>query len=457
MDRQANPISRLWRHPENLLLTTFALLIAFGTAFLMMPASRAATAPSLSFLDGLFTATSAVCVTGLVTRDTATEFSRFGQTVILVLIQLGGLGVMTFGVVAAQLMLRQVSFTSQAALRGVFFDGYRAADLNRALRNIVLLTLIVELLGAIGIRYGLNRGGGPAGGWFEATFLSVSAFCNAGFSIYSDSLMSFSADSPGLYVIMLLIVLGGLGYAVLFELLARGRRLVRRRSVGPLGWTLQSRVVLLSSAALILGGTLALLALERGDCERTVPRQLLDALFQSITARTAGFNTVDIGRLSLPALMIIMLLMFVGGSPGSCAGGVKTTTTVAWAASVLARIRGQADVNILERRLPSETVRRAELVVSLAILWNAFGILLLVVTERAGTSVSLDRVIFEQLSAFCTVGLSAGMTSELSVAGKLWIIASMFVGRLGSLTVMVAILKEKQLPYRYPADRVMVG
>lgn len=447
---------RVLYRPEVLLVGTFAALILIGTILLSLPVAHAQ--PGVTVLDAFFTATSAVCVTGLIVVDTATAYSRFGQAVILVLIQLGGLGVMTFAAVAVQLLGRRVSFGSQAALMDVFFQGELRGNLRAAVQRIVLLTLVLEALGMAVLWYGISSVG--AGGWFEALFLSVSAYCNAGFSVYTDNLVALSQSLVVVWAIMFLIVAGGMGYAVLLEILRRVTRTFRRIRQTPVGWTLNSRIVIGMSAMLIVGGAVLLLAtgVNPGDAAHSLPRQVIDALFQSVTARTAGFNTVDIAQLPVPSLMILIPLMFIGGSPGSCAGGIKTTSAAVWAGGVFARLSGQEDVTLIDRRVPEDIVRRARLVVALSALWNGIGVFLLAIIEGVGPEFHLQDLIFEQVSAFCTVGLSTGVTPTLSTVGRLWIIATMFAGRLGPLTVALVVIRPQgRSRFEYTRERVMIG
>jgi trk system potassium uptake protein TrkH len=426
--------ARLLNRPEGLLVATFVGLVLVGTIALRLGVCQ--TTHPIGLLDTLFTATSAVCVTGLITHDTATEFSRAGQIVILVLIQLGGLGVMTFGAVAFQLLRKRVSFQSHAAVQDLFFRGALSASLRVALRRIVLITFIFEALGAWLLYVGLHDGAAPKGGPFVGVFLAISAFCNAGFSVYSDSAVRLRDSHLIMGTMMTLIVVGGLGYTVLLEIAGRAWRALRRRREFPVVWSLNSRIVLLASAVLIGAGAAALL----------------------LTGLTSNERTVDIAALSVPSLMILIMLMFIGGSPGSCAGGIKTTSFCVWLARIRARLAGREDVTLADRRIPHEVVRRAALVIALATLWNVAGIMILALTEPVGGTLRLEQIIFEQISAFGTVGLSTGITPHLSALGKLWIIASMFAGRLGPLTIALAVIRSQSVPrFTYPDDRVMIG
>lgn len=443
------------RRPEALLAGTFATLIVAGTILLRLPVAH--RGEPVGLLDAFFTATSAVCVTGLITVDTATAYSRWGQTVILVLIQLGGLGIMSFGALAAQLLHLRFSFTSQVAWRSAFFEAQAQGDLRRVLRWVLLMTVLLEVLGTALLYAGLHAGSSATGDLFDAAFLSVSAFCNAGFSVYSDSAEGLGGSPLIVVTLLVLIVAGGLGYTVLFEAFGRLRCRLGRRRPDSVHWSLQSRIVLRTTLLLIAGGAVVLFMFGFDDPDTSLGGRAVDALFHSVTARTAGFSTVDVGRLPLPALLVLIALMFIGGSPGSCAGGVKTTTAAVWLARVRARLKGLGNVSLLGRRLPQDVVRRAALVLSLAVLWNLVGIMLLTVVEGTRTGVRFEHLIFEQVSAFATVGLSAGVTSSLAPLSKLWIVATMFVGRLGPLTIALAILARPRTMYDYPTERVMVG
>lgn len=443
--------------PETLLVLTFGTLILIGTALLQLPIAAAQPDEPLSLVDAGFTATSAACVTGLITRDTATAFSRFGQIVILILIQLGGLGIMSFGALAAQVFRLRISFTSQAAWQSVFFEGQKRGNLRRALRRILLMTIVIEAFGALSLYAGLRNTDAPSGDGFEAVFLAISAFCNAGFSVYSDSAVGLRDSNLIIWTLMILIVAGGLGYTVLLETGDRTWRRIRRRDQKAAVWSLQSKLVLKTSAALILVGALILLLTGLTAGEGPFTTRAIHALFQSVTARTAGFNTINIGALPVASLLILMGLMFIGGSPGSCAGGIKTTTAGVWLARVRARLRGREDVTLENRCLPHDVVRRAALVLAIAALWNALGIIILAITEGGRPNMPFEHLVFEQVSAFGTVGLSAGLTPSLSLAGKLWIMATMFVGRLGPLTIALAVLSPPRALYKYPTERVMIG
>ncbi len=447
--------------PEGYLVSTFVGLILVGACLLALPIAHSQTEQH-SYADrlvnALFTSTSAVCVTGLTVLDTEHDYSRFGQVVIMVLIQCGGLGIMTFASFAAQLLGQKISFRSQAALYDVFYQQTAAARFRTHLRWLIVLTFTIESVGAGLLYLALPAHFPEDQALFTAVFHSISAFCNAGFSTFSDNLAGPRAQTPFIAVVAVLIVLGGLGHSVLFELFRRaGNQLTRRGQF--ILWSLNTRIVLRTSGLLILGGMLFLALAGFREQTTSLGSRVGHALFQSITARTAGFNTLDIAALPTCSLLMLIVLMFVGGSPGSCAGGIKTTSLAIWVARLRARLRHRDDVTMAGRRIPVDLVRRTGLLIGVATVFNLLGILVLSITEMNTVTghAPLSDVLFEQISAFGTVGLSTGLTPNLSLAGKCWIILSMFVGRLGPLTVAFLVLEHKPDLVRLPEERLMVG
>jgi trk system potassium uptake protein len=443
--------------PEALLVIGFAGVILLGTLALLLPWAH--EAGRVNWLDALFTSTSAVCVTGLVVVDTGKDFTRFGQVVIMVLIQTGGLGIMTFAALMFQFLGRRLSLRSQAVLHGSFFQQDVGINFRAMFKRILWLTAVTETVGAILLWVGLEEAKtAPAPALFSAVFHSISAFCNAGFSIYSDSLIGLRESLLVTGTIMALIVIGGLGHTVIHDLwrLAEGRIWPRQDEPGP-RLAVHSRLVLYVSALLIVGGAAGLLIFGVTAAETTTGEKVAAALFQSITARTAGFNTVDVGYLPLSSLLLLVILMFIGGSPASCAGGVKTTAFAISGAELRARLRGEAEVKLLDRRIPPDTLWRVSLLMRLALLWNVVGVLLLLALERGRLGMGMHEVLFEQISAFGTVGLSCGITDKLSSLSRLWIIATMFVGRLGPLTLAMWFFSPSSGHVQYPEGKVMIG
>ncbi len=443
--------------PEAILVTSFGATILIGAFVLLLPWAH--LPGRVTFLDALFTSTSAVCVTGLIVVNTGSDFTRFGQIVIMVLIQAGGLGIMTFAALMFQFLGRRMSLRSQALLHGSFFQQDIGVNFRAMFRRILWLTAITEILGAILLFVALlPRASRISAALMSAVFHAISAFCNAGFSIYDENLVGLRHNYLFTTTIMVLIVIGGLGYTVAHELWQKlESRFLGQRSEGGQRLSVHTRLVLIMSGILIVGGTVGLLVLGLTTTETSWGAKVSAALFQSVTARTAGFNTINIGYLPVSSLMLLVLLMFIGGSPASCAGGIKTTAfAISWA-ELRARIRGESEVKLLNRRIPNDTLWRVSLLIRLALLWNIVGILLLLALERGHPSMGLQNVIFEQLSAFGTVGLSTGITSQLSPVSQLWIIATMFVGRLGPLTLAMWFFHPKPGHVQYPEGKVMIG
>lgn len=444
---------RLWENPHRFLAGTFALLIAIGTILLSMPFSHAGQ--RVAPVDALFTSTSAVCVTGLIVKDTGRDFSQTGQVIILLLIQLGGLGIMTYGALIMQIAGSRMSLRTQLAMQDAFFQRNAANEYRRRLMGILFLTFTFEILGGMLLYSGMKDSPTSSRPAFDAVFHAVSAFCNAGFSTYAESMIPWKDNGRVLVTVMCLIVAGGLGHAVWLEISRRSLARLTGRQM-PVRWTLQTRVVLWMTGGLIAGGAALFLLMGLGVAG-SGGEKLKQALFMSITARTAGFNAMDMAWLPLPALLLIISLMFVGGSPGSCAGGVKTTSLAIWLSRLKARITHRDDVTLLGRRIPVELVRRTGLLIGVSAMFNVIGIMVLAVTEGSRDGAGLEAIFFEQISAFGTVGLSTGLTPFLSSWGKLWIIVSMFVGRIGPLTMAMAMVEVRPLLHRLPQENMMIG
>jgi trk system potassium uptake protein len=448
---------------------SFLLLILLGTLGLrLLPGLY--VDERLGWLDSLFTATSAVCVTGLIVVDTATYFTRAGQLYLLLLIQLGGLGMVTFTTLiilalGRKLSLRQESVTVQR-------DVAPHLDLRHLLRDVLLFTLAFEFLGALLLTMAWVPRFGFGDAVFHAVFHAVSAFCNAGFSTFGDSLMGFASDSWTLGVIMTLIIIGGIGFLVMEELYVRGpahRHMRRRRASDPLvpRLSLHSRIVLGTTALLLLTGWAFFTAYEWnltfGGLDPL--HRLVNGLFMSVTARTAGFNTIDYGQASDGSNFFTILLMFIGGSPGSTAGGLKTTTIALIGLLALARLRGHTYTSLFGRTIPEETIQRAVglFVVAFGVVTAA--IFILTTTEIGAVShqvaeASFLRYMFEAVSAFNTVGLSMGVTQDLSTPGRVVTVLLMYIGRVGPLTFAAAIAL-RRIPLsreiRYAYEDVVIG
>lgn len=424
----------------------FAATILLGGALLQHSVSL--NGQYLRWIDAIFTATSATCVTGLSVVDTGTCFSRFGHTVIMALIQIGGLGVMTYTTLVFYLWRKRVTMTDRLAV-GQSLMSDPGFHLGKFLKQLVMVCAIVECSGAIALHV-FSVG---AIDWYSAFFHAVSAFCNAGFSLYSDNLMRFRDDLGVNLVIMLLIVLGGIGFYVLIELPTVLRNKLRTpERAARLSW--QSSVVIRTSLWLIgLGWLILFLAEYSGRHGLHLNGLLLGSLFQSVTTRTAGFNTLDIASMTDISLFVMILLMLIGGSPGSCAGGIKTTTFRVLYSFGLSQIKNREQVVVEGYAVDSQTLNKAitlAIFVFLIIFTATLGLLF---TESGATPHNqahgdFVEILFEVASAFGTVGLSAGLTPNLSDAGKCIVIILMFVGRLGPI-VFLTVLQTWQTRERF--------
>lgn len=457
----------LWRRltAAELFVASFVLLVAFGTLGLRLVPAFSRGAPP-GWLDALFTATSAACVTGLTVLDTATRFTTAGQAFLLLLIQLGGLGMITFTTLiilalGGRLSLRQETLVTAPGVA----SHVRVEDLAR---SVVTLAVVVEGLGAALLYAAWVPRFGWTGAAWPAVFHAVSAFCNAGFALYSDSLVGFQRSPMVLLVIMALVVVGGLGALTLEEsrLWLRERRARRAGVEGErFRMSLHSRLVLIATAVLLVGAWVPFAVFEWEGTLAALPpaHKVVNALFLSVTPRTAGFASVDYGAATDSTNFLTMLLMFVGGSPGSTAGGVKTTTVALLALLAWSRFRGSERTNVAGRTIPEETIQRAVGLVVVASALVAACIFLYTFTERTGSDPGHARflsMMFEAVSAFNTVGLTMGATASLSAAGKWITIFLMFVGRVGPLTFAAALAlaaRRRHDPFRYAHEDVVVG
>jgi trk system potassium uptake protein TrkH len=446
-------------HPGTLVLASFLLAISIGTLLLKLPYSS--KAGHIPWVDALFTATSAVCVTGLVVVDTSGHFTVFGQSVILALIQIGGLGVMTISVVLFRWIGRSVSFRHRKVMQDSFAHTPRG-DIFDLIKSIVLFTAGAEIIGAVFLTIHWSRELPFAHAVYTAVFHSISAFCNAGFALFSDSMVRYSDNVLLNTTICLLIVVGGIGFPVLYDvqswfLQRKGRRV--RLSI-------QTKTVLITTLALIISGALMFAFLERqalGDVQ-TLSHRILAPIFQSITCRTAGYNTVDIASLKDATLAMMIFLMFFGASPGSCGGGVKTTTLALIMAFTISRVRRKRRVNMFKKSIPPETVTR-----SVSLILASMGIIsvvlfLIIMGDSAsghqlvGQQRTFLAYLFETVSAFGTVGLSMGVTPELNTWGKGLIVLMMIIGRVGVLTFAYIIVGAGTTNgVEYSEENLMVG
>lgn len=438
------------RRPTRLVPLVFLAAIFVGTALLMLPISRAG-AGGAPPLVALFTATSAVAVTGLVTVDTQTYWSGFGQGIILLLLQIGGFGIMTAATLLGLATGRGFRLSSRIITQ-VERGRLETNDALVVLKLVFFGTLSIEaciaalLTGRFYLGYGMNLSQAIWSGVFHA----VSAFNNAGFSLYSDSLMAFQSDGMILAPIMLAVILTALGFPVLQELRVRWR--------APRRWSLHTKITLLGTGILLLGGTGAILAAEWNNAATLGPMswsgKIGNAAFHSVVARTAGFNSVDVGSFRIETLMVHYLLMFIGGGSAGTAGGIKVTTFFLLGMVAWSEVRGREDATIFGRRIGRHIERQALTVALLSVTLIATGTMILL----AVTHFPLSDVLFETISAFATVGLSTGITPRLPASGQFVIIVLMFVGRIGTITVASALaMSHEHLSIRYPEERPIVG
>ena len=439
--------------PARTVIASFLLIIVVGALLLATP--RATVGGQMTPMDSLFTAASAVCVTGLIVVDTGSHFTRFGHAIILTLIQIGGLGLITFVTFFATVLRGGLGVRESLVLRGMMtFE--TIGRIGRTLRYVIGITFLMEVVGA-GLLYLATRSdfGTVAQAVRASVFHSVSAFCNAGFSLHATSFERYVSNVPVNLVMTTLIVVGGLGFPVLMSFV-HNYPLSVRGAGGGRRWPLHVRLVVVMTLSLLVLGTLSFLVLEWNGALADQPfgTKLLASYFGSVTARTAGFNTVRTASLALPTLFLMAALMFVGGSPGGTAGGVKTVTVGLVLASIRSMFRGTDRVEFFKRRVPDWLVREALVVVSMGILVVVGGTLVLLVVE----DLTLSEVLFEVVSAFGTVGLSTGITSSLSVAGKLSLVLIMLAGRVGPLTLALALAQRRDKPlYDYAEERVIIG
>ncbi|MFA6636531.1 MAG: TrkH family potassium uptake protein [Candidatus Omnitrophota bacterium] len=444
-------------NPPQIMAASFLCVIMLGAALLSLPAATSLPG-SLSFIDGLFTSTSAVCVTGLTVVDTGTIFSSAGRWILFALFQIGGLGIMTFSTFFAVLMGRKIGFSETDVIKSSM-DRHSVFGMERLILYILGLTFTIEAVGAalLFLRWRATMSWTAAETLTQAVFHSVSGFCNAGFSLFGDSFSAYRAD-PWINIIMMgLIVAGGIGFIVLMD--AAG---LFRKSRGTKNLSLQSKVAITTSAILILGGAALIFLFERGNLLKGMGmgESLLASFFQSVTARTAGFNTVNIAGMASPARLVLIFLMFIGASPGSTGGGIKTCTFAVLAVTVYGIMRNKARTSFFGRSVPMQIIREVIVIIFLAIAWIFAATIALTYLERNNPAISGNFMgaFFEVVSAFGTVGLSTGVTAGLSFGGKICIILTMYAGRIGPLTLALAVaFRPRADRYSYPEENIMVG
>ena len=430
----------------------YVLVIAIGTILLMLPVSGRNHQP-VPFMDAWFTATSATCVTGLVTHDTYTYWSSFGQVVLLILVQIGGMGFMTIAVSAMTLTSKKIGL-SQRLLMQESVGAPQVAGVVRMSRLILGGTVLFEGLGAVLLSFYYIPRLGVGKGLYFSLFHSISAFCNAGIDLMGyyqpSSSLTMAADSYLVGItIALLILIGGIGFLVWEDALHWKWRISRYR--------LHSKVVLAAAAVLVVGGTLLIFLFEYGKPSmegKNLGEQILCSFFQAVTPRTAGFNTMDLNRLTPSSQMLMVCFMFIGGSPGSTAGGIKTTTLTILLLTIWTEFKKRKDVELFKRRVEGEVIRHAACILmfygSLAFLSS----MVICALEGMGAK----EVIFEVVSALCTVGLSLGITAEVGTISHVILILLMFIGRVGGITILIAFSSRlSAIPSKLPAEKIAVG
>lgn len=425
----------------------FFSVILLGSLLLMLPFSTR-DGQGASFADGLFTATSAVCVTGLIVRDTATYWSEFGQAIILTLIQIGGMGVVTIAVAIAVASGRKIGLMQRSTMQEAI-SAHQVGGIVRLTKFILKTSISIELLGALLLAPVFCKDFGIFKGLWYSVFHSISAFCNAGFDLIGvrepfSSLTSYASNPIVIFTIMALIITGGLGFVTWAD--------IKKNKFHFRKYNMQSKVILTVTAGLLIFPAIYFFFCEFSNLP--IGERILSSLFQSVTPRTAGFNTVDLTLLTETGLMIMIILMLIGGSPGSTAGGMKTTTVAVLFSSALAVFRKQDSAHFFSRRIPDNAVKNAATILMMYLtLFLGGGMVISYIEE-----VSLMSALFETSSAIGTVGLSLGLTPSLGMVSKSILILLMFFGRVGGLTLIFAALSERNnFGSRYPQEKITVG
>ena len=459
-------LNRTFLNPAQFFILSFLSLVLVGALLLMMP--NATTQP-LSFIDALFTATSAVCVTGLIVVDTATYFTTFGQVIIMGLIQIGGLGILTFVTYFSYFFKGGVSYETQASISEMsYMRGM--GDVVSTLKSILYVTFAVEAVAAALIYISIYDI--PDMDWSEQLFFSVfhaiSAFCNAGFSTFSagmyDDALRF--NYPLQLSIATTFIFGGMGFVIVVNVLRylrdRAERLIYRHDqryiYRPWLLNINSRITLITTGALLLVGLIGVMIFEYNNVladHRSFFGKLVTGLFTAATPRTAGFNTIDMGELAFPTIMLTIFLMWIGASPNSTGGGIKTSTFAIALLNTLSLARGQTNVEVFKRQIADISIRRAFSIMWLSLLVIGMGVTLISYDQP---ELDLIKVVFECFSAYSTVGLSLNLTTELSDFSKMVVSVIMFVGRVSMLTIFIALLKNRrQRNYRYPTEEITIN
>ena len=426
----------------------FLAVIIIGAVILSLPISSRSGEPT-NFLDAIFTSTSAVCVTGLITLDTITHWSTFGQTVIMALIEIGGLGFMSFTVLISLILGKKITLRERLVMQEAM-NTFSIQGLVRMVKYVLIFTVSVQFFGALLLSTQFVPEYGIIKGFFYSIFHSISAFCNAGFDLFGTSLVGYSNNTVVILVISALIIIGGLGFTVLLELYDfKG---IKKLS-------LHAKIVIITTLILIFGGTLLMLLFEHKNpqtiADMNIKDKLLNSFFASVTPRTAGFNSISTSGMTLASKILTVILMLIGGSPGSTAGGLKTVTCAILVLTVISVIRGREDTEVFGRRLTKEIVYKSFIIVFIGLSLVIGVTMILSYTEVGASFIDL---LYETSSALGTVGLTLGLTPNLSSLGKIFIMIMMYLGRVGPLTVMLALTrKRKKSGYKYPEGKILIG
>lgn len=441
-------IKRWVKKPELIISLSFLILILIGAILLTLPIASK-SGKSIGFINALFTSASASCVTGLVVVNTTSYWSVFGKFVIILLIQMGGLGTMLIISLVSLILGRKIGLTERLLIK----EGaglYSYSGIVQLSKNIIIFSLVVEFIGASVLYIRLNQIYGAFTGLIYSLFHSISAFCNAGFDIFGNSLVDFKGDLVINLSIAFLIIIGGLGYSVFYDIY-KSRRFRKL--------ALHSKVALTITAFLILFGTISFYLLENKEISMhgfTQKEKILSSFFMSVTSRTAGFNSLNIGLMKGSSVVLTILLMFIGASPASTGGGIKTTTFGVLVMSTFSVLRGDEEVSIFKKRIPMEVILR-----SITIFFFASGIVLfvsMVITLIEGEKFFFLDILYETVSAFGTVGISRGITPFLSNFSKIILTFLMFIGRVGPTTVALGLLKRKNKKLtKYAKGKIIVG
>ena len=429
----------------------FVFITLTGTLLLMLP-EASVNGTSQSFVDALFTATSGVSTTGLIVVDTGSYYTAFGQWVILILIQIGGLGYMVFIVMVFLGQKKNISINGRKILRESLSRPLKM-DMTHFAGVVFIFTFIIELVGTAGLYIYWSYFFPASQAIYISFFHSVSGFCTAGFGLFSDSITKYGHSTYLNIVIDLICIAGAVGFFVLYDIYEYALKKIKR--IKPAGLSLHSKIVLVITGILILGGIIPVYFFEGSKFSTSFGNKALDSVFQVISASTTtGFNTIDIGSMANPSLLIIIMLMFIGASPGSTGGGIKTTSFSVLMKNIYSVLRGYRDTVLFRRKIGADIISRVTVLTGISLIWITLVVTILSYTENS----TLIRILFETVSAFGTVGLSTGITAGLSLTGKILITFTMFLGRIGPLALGFSMLKGREKNgYSYPEEEILIG